>query len=414
MKLKPFISLILLLVFVAGCMPNSGPARSQSPTINPPDSLIPTSTNAPAVSPTPLPTVTSLTTNWEESKNCVTEYSQQPEGNQLDGVAVLRSLSSTVISLNLSLLNLKDGSSRAIDTSNQSVWDVGVSSDGHALAYSWFNDTASKWESVLVDSTGSIQEVAWSSDQEFGFQGWLNDHQIVIVQDSNYVIVDPYQNSQLRFSPLDFPDFNLYHSDFFVAFDPLLSRAIYRNGKINTLDLSTNTIIAQIKDGYDRTPIVSWQPSGERAAVVTTLSSEQNSYILPDEIFIAEKDGQLKQLTHLYDTFGFVLTIDSLSWSPDGSKIAFWLHDEEGNLTLMVTDYKTGDAINYCILNVPTASFPISIPAPIWSPDGNYLMVENRYVTDMNRVLIVDLTKRIAFPIAENANPVGWMVAPSQ
>lgn len=409
MKSKLFISLTLLITFSA-CTFRPRPASSQSPNINPPVELTSTSTNVPVVSPTPSSTATGLVTNWDKSKNCVTEYSQRPDGNQLEGVAVLRSLSSTTISLNLSLLDLKNGNLRDIDTANQSVWDLGVSPDGYTLAYSWFNNAASRRELVLVDNGGNLQEVAWSSDQEFGFQGWLNDHQLVVVQDSDYIIVDPYQDSQLRFSPSDFPDFNLYHSDFFVAFDPLLSRAIYRNSKINILDLSTNTIIAHIKDGYDRTPTVSWQPSGERAAVVATLSLEQNSYVLPDEIFIVEKDGELRQLTHLHDRFGLVLTIDSLSWSPDGSKIAFWLHDEEANLTLMITDYKTGDTVNYCILNVPAASFPISVPAPIWSPDGKYLMVENRYATDKNKVLIVDIANSSAFTIAENASPVGWMI----
>ena len=63
--------------------------------------------------------------------------------------------------------------------------------------------------------------------------------------------------------------------------------------------------------------------------------------------------------------------------------------------------------------------FPIYLPAPIWSPDGNKLLVENRYAPDKNnstqnksKLLVVDLQGKIAFPLAENENPVGWMVAP--
>ncbi|HSA98011.1 MAG TPA: hypothetical protein VLF17_02930, partial [Candidatus Nitrosotenuis sp.] len=189
-----------------------------------------------------------------------------------------------------------------------------------------------------------------------------------------------------------------------------LSKAIYRNGKINVLNLKSKTFIAQIRDGYDRTPIVGWQPSGKQVAVVSSVPTEQDSHGLPDEIFIVEEDGQVRQLTRLFDTFGLPLTIDSLSWSPDGSKIAFWLHDKDANTTLMVTDPLTGTSVNYCILNVLGASYPISVSKPIWSPNGKYLLVESRYTTDKNRVLLIDLSTNGAFPIAENASPVGWMI----
>jgi Tol biopolymer transport system component len=310
--------------------------------------------------------------------------------------------------LNLSLLNLKNGTSTVIDTANQSVWDVDISPDRHTLAYSWFNDNTSKWEVVLIDNEGNFQDAAWSSKEDFTFRGWLNDHQLVVSQ-VTYMVVDPYQNSQLSFSPFDFPDFNLYDSKFFVSFSPNLSKAVYKAGsKIDVLDPSSNTILARIKDGYDRTPIVSWRSSDEQAAFVSSIAAEHS--LPPDEIFILEKDAQVRQLTNLYDTFGLPLTIDNLSWSPDGSKIAFWLHDKEANSTLMVTDYATGNTVNYCIINVAQDSFPISVSAPIWSPDGKYLMVENRYANDKNRVLIVDLSTNSAFPIAENASPVGWMI----
>ena len=124
------------------------------------------------------------------------------------------------------------------------------------------------------------------------------------------------------------------------------------------------------------------------------------------------KNGQVSQLTHLYDSFREILNIQNLRWSPDGEKIAFWLSDGNGNATLMVANANTGDVTNYCILNVFQNKFPIFVPAPIWSPDGKYLMVENRYSADNNNLLILDLLNNVAFPIAENANPVGWMVTP--
>ena len=404
MQIKSILEILLVAFLIGACSPATPLSAAES---------VPTQTLlvSNASIPTSFPTATNLPDAWEASKNCVTEYPKKPDSIQLEGVAVLRSLSSTVLSLNLSLQNLKDDSSKLIDTKNQSVWDVGVSPDGSALTYLWFNNNTSKWELVLVDSKGIPRNVAWSSGQEFAFRGWLNDHQFVVSQ-SKYIVVDPYNDSQLSFSPNDFPNFNLHESKFVFSFDPLLSKTIYKggNGSINVLDLNSNSIIAHISDGYEREAIARWQPTTEVAAVVASISPKQNLHSLPDEIFIVEKDGQLRQLTHLYDTFGLPLSIENLSWSPDGSKIAFWILDKEANTTLMVADYKTGNIVNHCILNVLGASFPISVSAPVWSPDSKYLMVENRYATDKNRVLIVDLSTNTAFPITENASPVGWMI----
>ena len=401
-KAKSILEVLFVAFLVGACSPATPFSVAES---------VPTQTLAGSntSTPTSLPTATRLPDAWEASKSCITEYPKKPDNIQLEGVAVLRSLSSTVISLNLSLQNLNDGSSKVIDTANQSVWDVDVSPDGQTLAYFWFNNATSKWELTLIDSIGHSQGVAWSSKQDFSFQGWLNNKQL-IVRNSKYIVIDLAQNSQVNYSFQDFPELNLYHSDFYVSFDPLLSKVIYRNGKINILNLNSKTFIAQITDGYDRTPIVGWRLSGEQAAVVSSIPTEQNLHGLPDEIFVLEKSGQIKQLTHLYDAFRLPLTIDSLSWSPDGTKIAFWLHDKEANTTLMVTDSASGNIVNYCILNVLGASYPISVAAPIWSPDGKYLMIENRYTTDKNKVLIVDPSTNSAFPIAENASPVGWMI----
>jgi Tol biopolymer transport system component len=403
MRTRPVFEALIVIFILGACAPSS--LVSVTKTV-PVQTL--SVTNTSTSTPIPMPTATKLAVNWGSSKKCVTEY---PERSYFQGIAALRSLSSTMIGLELSLLNLKDGTATVIDTSNQSVWDVDVSPDRQTLAYSWFNNTKGKYELALIDSAGSLQEIAWSSEQGFVFQDWLNDHQLIISQGTNYLVVDPYQDSHISFSSSDFPEFNLYDPTSFLSFDPSLSKAIYNGGStINIFDLASKIIKIRLEDDYNRIPVFRWRPSGEQAAVVATLMPEQDLHGLPDEIFIVEKDGQVRQLTHLYDTFRLALTIHSLSWSPDGNKIAFWLDDKETNTTLMVADYESGSAVNYCITNIWGAAFPIPISAPIWSPDGKYLLVENQYAKGKNRVLVVDLSSNIAFPIAENMSPVGWMI----
>lgn len=405
MKIKSISEIPITILVLAAC----APATPFSATATVPVQIASvTDTSV----PTSVPTATSLVANWEAAKNCVIEYKEQPEESQLEGVAALLSLSSTVIARELSLLDLKDGTSTKIDTSNQSIDILEVSPDRHTLAYTWFNNSTEKWELVFIDSVGHRQRVAWSSEQGFFFQDWLNNHQLLIRQDSVYLVVDPYKESQVSIAPSDFPDFNSWDLKAFLSFDPSLSKVIYKSyAHIKILDLDSNTAITSLIDGIDRVLIVKWSFSGERAAVVATVSSEQKSdgFGLPNEIFVVEKNGQVRQLTHLFDTFGLPLEIDSISWSPDGSKIAFWIDDTGMDTTLMVADYETGSIVNYCIGNIFESAFPSRVSAPIWSPDGKYMMIENRYESDKNKVLIVDISNHYAFPIAENASPVGWM-----
>jgi Tol biopolymer transport system component len=409
MKSKFFLSIVFLIVLI-GCSSISTPPEIHSPPTIMSTSIIDNKITPAATAMKAL----NAAENWEAAKSCVTTYSARPDGYELTGIAVLRSLSSTTLSLSMSLLDLESSSSKEINTENQSVWDADVSPNRKTLGYLWFNNATSKWELPLIDAIGNQQKVAWS-DEEFGFYGLLNDHLVVIEEGKTYTLVDLDKGSQAKIFPADFPDFDTDHPTlFFVSFNSVLTRAIYKNTNIILLDLSTNTIITLIKDTYDRVPIIAWESSGERVAVVATSASagKISSWVKPDEIFIVDQNGQTQQLTHLYENFGLTSTIDSLSWSPDGEKIAFWLYDGHGNNTLMVTDSLTGKTINYCILNVTTDLFLIYLPAPIWSPDGQKLLVESRYAQDKSNLLVVDLKSHIAFHIAENQNPVGWMIKP--
>jgi hypothetical protein len=76
----------------------------------------------------------------------------------------------------------------------------------------------------------------------------------------------------------------------------------------------------------------------------------------------------------------------------------------------MIADIFTGDVNNYCVENIFGGDFGYYSPTPIWSLDGNQLMVDSHYTTENTRLLIIDMQKNIAFPIAENVLPIGWMI----
>jgi len=412
MKFKLSINIILLIALF-GCRstpktPDNQPTKAQSPT------AISTSLITDESSKTPtMPTKgENSSDNWDASKRCVTIYSTRPNDYELTGVLALRSLSSTTLGLNLSLLNLENNKTINFSTPNP-VDFAYVSSSRKTLGYLWYNNATSKWEVRLVNSEGEQQKVAWSSKEDFGFEGMLNDQRVVIRDGTSYIVVDPFLNSQEKFSSLDFPDFDTNNvRNYFVAFEANLNRAIYKHFDIIILDLRTNTVLTQIEDAYDRSPIFDWLPANGQLAIVASNTSvaRLSGSPIPDEIFIIEQKGQVRQLTHLYESFIRHIEINGLSWSPNGEKIAFWL-DNGQDVTLMVADTLTGNVVNYCVSS-DLFLFPTYLPAPIWSPDGKQLLVENRHAEHKSSLLIVDITKNIAFPIAENENPVGWMTTP--
>jgi Tol biopolymer transport system component len=46
---------------------------------------------------------------------------------------------------------------------------------------------------------------------------------------------------------------------------------------------------------------------------------------------------------------------------------------------------------------------------PVWSPDSQHILLENRTAEDASRLLYVDLANQFAVHIASNTQPLGWM-----
>ena len=116
-------------------------------------------------------------------------------------------------------------------------------------------------------------------------------------------------------------------------------------------------------DTWNRYP--SWSPDGSKIA----FSSIRSIGVFPNTrkthgIWVMDADGSNQ--TNLFNSGGvFEVTFDNLSWSPDGSKIAFdshwppphgiWVMDADGSNITQLT-YPPGSIIDI---------------APSWSPDGS-------------------------------------------
>src|SRR5690606_12727272 len=127
-----------------------------------------------------------------------------------------------------------------------------------------------------------------------------------------------------------------------------------------------------------------WSPSGEWLAYVAPTTWDDSVQNWGSEIFgIRPGETSPIQWTTLYDTYGAARikgrSTGELSWSPDSTRIAFWVIEltgenvegDTGNAMIHVLDTTTGDVRKYC--GYTTTEHTPNPPRIIWSPDGTHL-----------------------------------------
>jgi Tol biopolymer transport system component len=154
-----------------------------------------------------------------------------------------------------------------------------------------------------------------------------------------------------------------------------------------------------------------WSADGEKIAIATDFLEKDKT---PGELYEIDRDGTTKRLTNFSEKYpGFY--IRDLSWSPDGSKIAFWLQTGEnpmdvGDEHLAIYDATNEKVTEYCIYGDSVSFHSQSrVPAPIWSPDGTQVLVQNLYSENLSKVFLLDIDQNRVVEIAKNKKPIGWL-----
>ncbi len=157
-----------------------------------------------------------------------------------------------------------------------------------------------------------------------------------------------------------------------------------------------------------------WAPDGSKFAFVNKMPAEDDT-----ELYVVTSGGEIQQVTNLAP---YMYLRDSLSWSPDGRQIATFIspnyRDKGGQLA--VIDTLTGDVTNYCLQAPSLQPHRLYPRPPIWSPDGTKLIFDIEtfeedpvlpmiYRLTAVKVILVDIEKGLAWEIAEDMIPVGWM-----
>ena len=422
---------------------SEGASYATSPAI--PSSLMPV-TPSPTVTateaPTPIPAVISTPTSSPEPVNyqCLEITDGLPSNHVLDGTWVFNSDGN----LRAFLLNLTSNQAAQFPREEgDRLHGFRTSPDRTRILY-YHAAEQGKWVIVIAGVDG--QQI-WSQDvsEDIGGWSWFDNERLMYeaipqIDELPYIALLNSYTGEYRELQTDYPGFakrklrDVRWTGGAVKYDPTLTRVVYPEcdpeceewlirGEpgypVVLWDLETGQILARLMtmDVFGQTPI--WSPDGTQFIMATNLDSV-NRYAPANEFYAVSRDGQVRQLTHFMDYYTEAEIYNNYSLSPDGHFVAFWMtaqpspYDDD---RLVVVNTLTGEVTNYCIPGDPfpnDATGPESNPTPIWSPNGNQLLVVLRDPQDTNRrwVVLVDMALGYAAKVAEEVEPVGWMVSP--
>lgn len=257
--------------------------------------------------------------------------------------------------------------------------------------------------SGIKKSTFALQAGAYP------YLGWIDNAKLLVGADSasagvsSAIVLDVVTGKEQR---LSFEPTSVAVNYWPLIYDPSLTRVIYptlTGFQLN--DVQTGVVLTAIESPRtsDVFPAPQWSPDGSQVAVVSA------SEAMEGELLTISHDGQVNTLLSQVHQLG------EFAWSRDGTKIAFWLafaSSKGAKQLLSVIEVNTKSVVTYCI---PGQHLILnsSAPAPIWSPDGQQVVVQSyvgNLVGDFN-TLIVDFDTATVAKIGDNLAPTFWLKA---
>lgn len=429
--------IILLTVLIPGC--GIAVKNDASPIMHPISSAtILQKSPVPVETQTKLPVVTpNATLNpGNVEYHCINISEDATKLNDMGGTLVLNgypgpSTNGKLISYSSVLVDMSSGNQiplLADDSTNRFV----VSPSGDYLAFDTpIRNDYSKSQINILDANGKILSRI-EVEQVLVFMEWLNDKTLLVNSliehnpmiflspfDQRQKIVEPFITEAERIAPFDHElllqwGFYAYHK---IIYNPTLPRAVYAasdqdGAKAVFRDLTSNKDISILRgQAWGVSP--KWSPDGTKFAIGKNTNSPFET--IKYELVILDQNGEQLFTTHL-SALPTPIDISSLSWSPDGNRVAFW-YTTNGDINvnrdfrLAIFDTKTQKTIDYCVTkHAENHRWHRNDISPIWSPDGNFLLIETRDTGDNNaNVVVVDLVQEYAAIVKTGYEPVGWM-----
>ena len=286
---------------------------------------------------------------------------------------------------------------------------------------------------MIIDAAGAIKkEIAWKS--EWGrISAWLDNHRLLIAKQADlqlsqynpvsFILLD-LNTGQDNEVQVTYPDLNqvgyVNWNLINYIFSPDFTRVLYPTsrvdpGNVNYVafwDTEHEQVLATLPVELTETSMPQWSPDGSKVLVsgLASKSGETSTAWRGQELFTIDRNGKITQLTHFTDYYPGTTAIQEYTWSPDGRNVAFWLQTKQMDKPQLITlNVNTGKAINHCI----SASFIYGASRPIWSPKGDYLLIDRQESADaVSQIFLLDISQNAVAQIAESDTPVGWMVSP--
>jgi dipeptidyl aminopeptidase/acylaminoacyl peptidase len=440
--------ILLITVLLTGC---SG--RLIFPSQTPPDNTVtpamiaipPTATQLVMPGPTPTATLQPISAPAAtyidpsvESK-CVVISQDIQDNNIGNGLVVLESRrtgADNLIEAGLYLLNIRTGALTTINdlkANDGMLWSASVSPDGSTLAvragYPKFlmmtaNGIVKK---ELPRGKGWASDAIWQDNQHLMINiAGLDPDESKVSKPAKMLWLNPFTGEQRILAP-DFP--NIY-ADYplpdwdepwgtsLVVYNPQLTRAVY---------LAEPGVTYVLWDMQKKKALINWT---NRDTQHHPRWSPDGSKFLMDVTYISKIPGDFSTGLYLVDDNGKVsmpaildtkaeqhISITDYFWSPSGRYVALLAFGDENSSTgesksrLLVLDSQTRQIVDYCLeFNL----FGASEASLIWSPDDTQILLNDKYNEGprRRRVILVDLAKGTAFPIAEDVIATGWMKSP--
>jgi len=412
-------------------IPSTTPTRTRTPT-----ALIPSTTPTDTQTPTPLfPTVTAIV----YSQIAISATVMTTQCLEItDGLGARTAPPGVLVFSNdgnkgAFLWNMQTGDKIDLPyKEGEYLTGFDVSPDKTRLVYWYSSDDGIK--TIIAKADGQL---IWSGAGDW--YTWLDNDRLAALfpepdKESFYWgLLNPFTGERAELHN-DFPYFVLspVYPQWYVApvaiYDPTLTRAVFpgytqwvphgeRGYPLILWDLETGQALARLitMDGYGGTPI--WSPDGSQFIIATKLDPKDAAHYDPhDGFYSVSREGEARQLAY----FPGMAIWDGYSLSPDGRQVAFWISDESKwweIAHLAVLDTITGEVTNYCIADTAPDHGRSQI---IWSPDSKWLLTTvpdpaSKYPPDSGiqwNTILVNLVQGWAATIAENVDPVGWMINP--
>ena len=421
---KSFVLLLLILIGVTDCLPNA---------VSPHSEATEQGSSRPFAAAVASATMPASTPNLDV--NCIAISSERTVGDN-EGTPVFLDHAQIIV-----LMGKNPQRIPKEFTGNNGTEDQSVSLDNRLLIYRQINTD----NLVVVEWDGTvIQEFAAENSGSLPGGAWISNDYIAYLAKSDadsqkfQLFALNIRTRELHKLRSDFPAMDdqdrlnwgidnpaIYFRTEKVAnlvYDPSLNRVVYpKQGSYFTLyDIQNELELATLKlpaGGYD--PV--WSADGQFFSL-----KGRDPKTLAWEIFIVSRDGglftPLTNLAKLYPGASF----GSFSWSPDSRHLAFWVKTSEDysiDFSLFILDLATMKMDNLCTNGLGSYG---SLSAarldynwdghfkragkPVWSPDGKKLLIA-QFDTKKNVAvdILIDLDNRIAYPIATDLEPIGWM-----